>query len=141
MLAALSLFPPPSVVPIEQAFLSNSCQLVGELISKDGPVQISLPEPVSISDFVSAGQARLIFGRIFSDFRTSEFYVDPRLTTYPERRGGILRARWSFTHKKTGLTSVFRIYFYVLPVIVRRPHEPGKFEPGLRIVEIRAEKT
>lgn len=140
-LAAVTLFPPPSVVPIEKAFLADSSELVGTLADTEGPVQLSLPEPITVSGFSSAGQVRLIFKRIFSDLRTSEFHADPRLTTYPGKRGGIIRARWSFVDRRTGTGRVFRLYIYVTPVIVPRPQKAGGYELGLRITEIRAEKT
>jgi hypothetical protein len=140
-LAAVTLFPPPSVVPLEQAFLADSSELVGTLANTEGPVQLSLPEPLTVSGFASADQVRLIFKRIFSDFRTSEFHADHRLTTYPGKRGGIMRARWSFYDRRTGTGRVFRLYIYVTPVIVPRPRGTGGYELGLRIIEIRAEKT
>ncbi len=140
-LTAASLFPPPSVVPLEKAFLSGSPELVGRLVNSEGPVQLSLPEPIAVSGFASAGQVRLIFKRIFSDFGTSEFHVDPRMTTYPGRRGGILRARWSFYDRRTGTDTVLRLYFYVSPVFIRPAGRTGGYELGLRIIEVRAEKT
>lgn len=134
-LSLLRFFPPPSVAPIEQAFLGNSAVRMAGLLSTDGPVQISLPDPLTFSDFASTGQTRLIFQRIFSNFETSDFSLDPNLTTYPGKSGGILRARWSFIDRKTGGEHVLRVYLYVTPV------RAGRSGLGLRITQIRAERT
>jgi hypothetical protein len=136
-LLLFNLFPQPSFTPLEQAFLANSADGLGQLFATEGAVQLSLPEPISFYDFISAGQARLLFSRVFSVSRTLEFYVDPRLTTFPGRPGGIIRARWSFRAARTGEERVMRLSFYVIPTIVRRGGRG--FELGMRIVELRGE--
>lgn len=132
-----NLFPQPSLAPLEQAFLTNSADGLGRLFATEGAVQLSLPEPVTFYDFISASQARLLFSRVFSVSKTLEFYVDPRLTTFPGRPGGIIRARWSFRTARTGEERVMRLSFYVMPTILR--HGDRGFELGVRIVELRGE--
>ncbi len=133
----LLLLPSPAARPIESAFLQNSPDGLREVLASEGPIPIFLPDPLSVADQVSPDQAYLLFQRIFSHFRTTEFTTDPRLSRFPGSPGGILRARWSFRNDRTGNHYPFRIFFLLAP-----EDSGGMTGRGvrLRIIEIRAEK-
>lgn len=139
-LSLLLSLPLPLAQRIETAFLQNSPALLGELLTGEGAIPVSLPDPLGLADQLSPEQATLVFRRIFSVFRTTEFTTEPRLSALPGVAGGILKARWSFRNDRTGNRYPFRVYFFVAPV--RRDSAPGEAGPGpgLRIVEIRAER-
>lgn len=139
-LTLLLSLPLPLASRIETAFLQNSPVLLRQLLTDQGTIPVSLPEPLDLADQLSPDQAFLVFDRIFSVFRTTEFTADSRLSARPGVAGGILKARWSFRNDRTGNQYPFRVYFFVVPA---RPQSgPGARGPGmdLRIVEIRAEK-
>ena len=139
-LSVLLALPFPIAARVESAFLQNSPQILRELLTSEGTLPVSLPEPLSLADQMSPDQAYLVFGRIFSVFKTTEFTTDPRLSALPGLPGGILKARWSFRNERTGDQYPFRIYFFVVPERL----SPSAGAPGpriaLKIVEIRAEK-
>lgn len=139
-LSILLSLPVPITKPIERAFLQNSPDILKGLLTSGGDIAVSLPDPLLLADQLSPDQAYLVFRRVFSVFKTTEFFVDPGLSTLPARPGGILRARWSFRNQKTGNQYLIRFFFYVAP----EPFSSGSFprarESVLRIVEIRAEK-
>lgn len=139
-LSLLLSFPAPITKPLEMAFLQNSPEILESLLTTSGDIPVSLPDPLLLADQLSPDQAYLVFKRIFSVFKTTEFFVDPDLTTLPGRPGGILRTRWSFQNQKTGNQYPVRVFFYVTP----EPAPPGSFRGTrglvLKIVEIRAEK-
>lgn len=139
-LTLLFSLPLPIASRVETAFLQNSPAVLRELLTTDGTIPVSLPEPLSLADQLSPDQTFLVFGRIFQIFKTTEFIADPRLSALPGLRGGILKARWSFRNERTGNQYPFRVYFFVVPVHLPRP--PGVRGPGmaLKIVEIRAER-
>jgi hypothetical protein len=139
-LSLLLSLPLPLAQRIETAFLQNSPALLGELLTDEGAIPVSLPEPLGLADQLSPDQATLVFSRIFSVFRTTEFTTEPRLSALPGVAGGILKARWSFRNDRTGNRYPFRVYFFIAPV--RRGSGPDGSGPGmtLRIVEIRAER-
>lgn len=139
-LSVLLALPFPIAARVEKAFLQNSPHILRELMTSEGTIPISLPEPLSLADQMSPDQAYLVFGRIFSVFKTTEFYADSKLSALPGLPGGILKARWSFRNERTGDQYPFRIYFFVVPE--RVPKSAGAPGPGivLKIVEIRAEK-
>jgi hypothetical protein len=142
-LLALSLLltlPFPIATRVEKAFLENSPQVLRELMTTEGTIPVSLPEPLSLADQLSPDQAYLVFGRIFSVFKTTEFYADPQLSSLPGLPGGILKARWSCRNERTGNQYPFRIYFFIVPE--RLPAAAGARGAGitLKIVEIRAER-
>ncbi len=139
-LSVLLALPFPIASRIETAFLQNSPQILRELMTSEGALPVSLPEPLSLADLLSPDQADLVFGRIFSVFKTTEFIIDPQLSSLPGRPGGILKARWSFRNERTGDQYPFRVYFFVVPE--RLPPSAGAPGPriSLKIVEIRAEK-
>ena len=139
-LSFLLALPFPIASRVEKAFLENSPQILRELMTSEGTIPVSLPEPLSLADQLSPDQAYLVFGRIFSVFKTTEFYTTPQLSALPGLPGGILKARWSFRNERTGDQYPFRVYFFVVPE--RLPSSAGTPGPGiaLKIVEIRAEK-
>jgi hypothetical protein len=139
-LSILLSYPVPVTKPLEKAFLQNSPEILRELLTTGGDIPVSLPDPLSLADQLSPDQAYLVFKQIFSVFKTTEFFVDPRLSTLPERAGGILKARWSFWNQKTGNQYPIRVFFYLTPEPASRGPAPGGRGTVLRIVEIRAEK-
>jgi hypothetical protein len=140
ILAALLALPVPVTKPIEKAFLQNSPDILAEVLTGRGDVPVSIPEPLSLADQLSPDQVYLVFKRVFSVYKTTEFFAAPGLTTLPGRPGGILRARWSFRDQKTGKAYPMRVFFYLSP----EPEEgaPGRSQPRsiLKIVEIRGER-
>jgi hypothetical protein len=139
-LSVLLSFPVPVTKPLEKAFLQNSPEILREILTAEGDIPVSLPEPLSLADQLSPDQAYLVFKRIFSVYQTTEFFVSSGILTVPGQPGGILKARWSFRNQKTGNQYPVRVFFYLSP-------EPVSSRPGqritagtLRIVEIRAEK-
>jgi hypothetical protein len=140
VLSVLLSFPLPAAKTVEKAFLQNSPEILRELLTSRGDIPLSLPDPLSLADQLSPDQVYFIFAQIFSVYKTSEFFADPRLFLVPGRAGGILTARWSFQNEKTGNLYPFRLFIYMMPeTSPRRDGAPG---PGgsLRIVEIRAER-
>ena len=139
---ALTIFlayPAPAAKAIERAFLQNDAELLGLSFPAEGAVLISLPDPISFSDQVSSEQARLLFTRYFSTYKTTEFFLDPEVSFVPGKPGRIIKSRrWSFRNVLTGVVYPVRIYFYVSP---GPPEEDGENSvPVWRILEIRAEK-
>jgi hypothetical protein len=132
-------FPVPTSRSIEQAFLQNDAELLGLSFPRGGTVLVSLPDPISFSDQVSSEQAVLLFKRLFSLYRTTEFFIDPAVSFIPGKPGRIIKSRrWSFRNVRTGLAHPVRIYFYVVPGPAGR--RPDDDRPAWTILEIRAEK-
>jgi hypothetical protein len=140
VLSALLALPVPVTKPIERAFLENSPGGLAEVLTARGDIPVSLPEPLSIADQLSPDQVYLVFRRVFSVYRTTEFFVTPGLTTLPGRPGGILRARWSFRDQKTGRISPLRVFFFLSPEPLSTVPGRGAARSALRIVEIRGER-
>jgi hypothetical protein len=144
LLLSLSLLislPVPIASRIETAFLQNSPEILRELMTPEGTIPVSLPEPLSLADQLSPDQAFLVFKRIFSVYKTTEFTAEPRLSALPGQSGGVLKARWSFRNERSGNQYPMRVYFFVVPGSAARPGR-GPRGPGiaLRIIEIRAER-
>lgn len=142
-LLALSLLltlPSPIASRVEKAFLQNSPQILRELMTAEGTIPVSLPEPLSLADQLSPDQTYLVFRRIFSVFKTTEFYADPNVSTLPGLPGGILKARWSFRNERTGNQYPFRVYFFIAPERLPPSAGVGGHGIALKIVEIRAER-
>jgi len=139
-LTLLLALPLPIASRVDTAFLQNSPAILRELLTTQGTIPVSLPEPLSLADELSPDQAFLVFGRIFSVFKTTEFTTDPQLSALPGLSGGILKARWSFRNERTGNQYPFRVYFFVVPE--RLPSSAGGRGHGMafKIVEIRAER-
>jgi hypothetical protein len=141
---ALTVFlsiPSPDTKPIEQAFLQNNPDLLAELFPQGGAVSISLPDPISFADMVSSEQAFFLFRQIFSVYKTTEFFIDPEMSSLPEKPGRIVKTRrWSFRNTRNGLQYPFRIFFYIVPEDdLKSPEHRGKGS-SWKILEIRAEK-
>lgn len=133
-LSLLLSLPLPMASRVEAAFLQNSPALLRPLLAGEGSIPVSLPEPLGLADQLSPDQAYLVFARVFSVYRTTEFTTEPRLSARPGAAGGILKARWSVRNVRTGNQYPLRVYFFLAPA--RGPAGPGM---ALRIVEIRAE--
>jgi len=140
LLVALLAIPLPVTKPIESAFLENSPDVLATVLSGRGDIPVSLPEPLSLADQLSLDQVYLVFKRIFSVYKTTEFFVTPGLTTQPGRPGGILKARWSFRDQKTGKVYPLRVFFYLVPEPQEGMPRRGAAGTVLRIVEIGGER-
>ena len=139
-LSLLLSLPVPIASRVETAFLQNSPQILRELLTSEGTIPVSLPDPLSLADQLSPDQAFLVFKRIFSVYKTTEFTAEPRLSSLPGLPGGVLKARWSFRNERTGNQYPFRVYFFIVP---GSPSPPGGARGSgiaLKIVEIRAER-
>jgi len=132
-LGVLLSLPAPVTSSLERAFLQNSAEMLAQTLTVEGSIPVSLDEPLSLSDQLSPDQAYLVFRRIFSVFKTTEFFVAPGLMAFPGRAGGVLKARWSFQNQRTGDAYPMRVFFYVAP-------EAGAGGRVLRVIEIRADK-
>ena len=132
-LSVLLSLPAPVSKPLEKAFLQNSAEVLAQILTSEGSIPVSLAEPLSLADQLSPDQAYFIFRRIFSSYKTTEFFASPGLSYFAGRSGGILKARWSFRNERTGNSYPMRVFFYLAP-------EAGAGGHVLRIVEIRAEK-
>jgi hypothetical protein len=140
-LSLLLSLPIPIAARVQTAFLQDSPALLYRLLATRGDIPVSLPEPLSLADQLSPDQTYLVFDRIFSVFKTTEFTTDPELSTLPGSPGMILKARWSFRNKRTGVQyPLRRLYFFVVPVVPPPSPSPGGPVLDFRIVEIRAEK-
>jgi len=139
-LSFLLSLPVPVTKPLERAFLENSPEILRGILTAEGDIPVSLPDPLSLADQLSPDQAFLVFKRIFSVFKTTEFFVSSGFLSIPGQPGGILKARWSFRDEKTGNLYPVRVFFYLAPETLAPG--PGRKIPEkvLRIVEIRAEK-
>jgi hypothetical protein len=131
---------PPLTKDIQRAWLRNSAAELHDVFSRTAALNISLPEPVPFSDQVSHEQAYFLFERIFSTYKTFEFIPEAGLSTSPEGRGRILKARWSFRNTRNNTPYLFEVFFFLIP----DPGPPGsRHTPGAlpwRISEIKAER-
>lgn len=139
-LTLLLSFPAPVATRVQAAFLQGSPAILRQVLATDGTIPVSLPEPLALADQLSPDQTYLVFLRYFATFKTTEFTIDPLMSSLPGVPGGILRARWSFRNERTGASYSFRLYFFVVPAgPVVPPGTPAPFGTS-RIVEIRAER-
>ena len=139
-LSVLLALPFPITTSIERAFLQNSPEALREILTSEGTIPLSLPEPLALADHLSPAQTYLFFKRVFSVFKTTEFNADSRLSATPGLAGGVLKARWSFRNERTGNQYPFRVYFFVLPVALRERVAGRGPAFAFRIIEIRAER-
>lgn len=139
-LTLLLSFPAPIATQIQTAFLQSSPAVLRQVLTTEGTIPVSLPEPLALADQLSPDQTYLAFRRYFAIFKTTEFTIDPLMSTLPGMPGGILKARWSFRNERTGASYSVRLYFFVVPLSLPRP--PGAPGPLMasRVVEIRAER-
>jgi hypothetical protein len=135
-LTVLSFTLTPASQNIERAFLQNNPKLLYDLFSADNPLNVSLPEPIYFSDFLSNQQAFFFFKAIFSSYATFEFYSERQDLT-PDKDHYIYKARWSFQDKKNNDQYLFYIFFYLVkdPLQADQPSETG-----WKITEIKAKK-
>lgn len=140
-LSVLLSLPVPIASSLQTAFLQDSPRLLGKLLTTDGSIPVSLPEPMTLADQLSPGQARLVFERVFATYKTTEFTTEAPPSALPGSPGLILKARWSFRNKRTGVQYPLRpIFFFVVPVVPPPSSPPGGPVLNFKIVEIRSER-
>lgn len=118
---------------IERAFFQNNADLLRSVLSSRQGLNISLPEPLSFSDRVSAEQTYFIFRKIFSSHTTFEFFVDRESTPLTGGKSGLFKSRWSFKNNRNNDQYVFLIFFYLM-------EGTDKQNVAWKIVEIKAQK-
>jgi hypothetical protein len=121
---------------IEKAFFQDDPRQLYSLLSTQGHVYISLPEPVSFSDQISPEQAYFFFSQFHTTYSTFEFYADSELPILAKEKSFIFKARWSFKNKKNDNQYVFQVFFHLSR---EKPPGDGKAQPPWRITEIKAE--
>ncbi len=131
-LLSLALFS-QTIKNIESAFFQNSSELLGPLFTSKQRLNISLPEPLSFSDHVSAQQAYFLFQRIFSAYTTFEFFADREFAPPAGGKSLIFRARWSFKNNRNNNQYVFLVFFYLI-------EQTDKHARSWRIAELKAQK-
>jgi hypothetical protein len=121
---------------IEKAFFQDDPKLLYSLLSTQGHIHISFPEPISFSDQISPQQAFFFFRQITSAYSTFEFYADSELPVPAKENRFIFKARWSFKNKKNDDQHVFQVFFHLI-----REKLPGggRLQHPWRISEIKAE--
>ncbi|MDH4273219.1 MAG: hypothetical protein OEW18_14690 [Candidatus Aminicenantes bacterium] len=121
---------------IEKAFFQDDPQLLFSLLSTQGHINISLPEPISFSDQMSPEQAYFFFRQIYATYSTFEFYADSDLPVLAKGGSFIFKARWSFKNKRNNNQYVLQAFFRLI-----REQPPRRGSPLLpwRITEIKAE--
>lgn len=140
-LSALLVFPVPVASSLQNAFLQDSPALLSELLTTEGAIPVSLPEPMTLADQLSPEQARLVFERVFASYKTTEFTTEAPPSSLPGSPGLILKARWSFRNKRTGVQYPLRpIYFFAVPAVPPPSSPPGGPVLTFKIVEIRSER-
>jgi len=122
---------------IEKAFLQENPKILLSLFPEKAYINISMPDPISFSDYVSNQQAYFLFRKIFSSYTTFEFYSEKQFLIRP-RKDFIIKASWSFRDNKTGTQFVYHVFFYVTFV-----PKKGKSPPSAswKITEVRAVKS
>jgi hypothetical protein len=121
---------------IEKAFFQDDPQLLFGLLSSQGHINISLPEPISFSDQMSPEQAYFFFRQIYATYSTFEFYGDSEHPLLVKGGSFIFKARWSFKNKRNNNQYVLQAFFRLI-----REQPPRRGSPLLpwRITEIKAE--
>jgi hypothetical protein len=121
---------------IEKAFFQDDPQLLFGLLSSQGHINISLPEPISFSDQMSPEQAYFFFRQIYATYSTFEFYGDSALPLLAKGGSFIFKARWSFKNRRNNNQYVLQAFFRLI-----REQPPRRGSPLLpwRITEIKAE--
>lgn len=129
---SLALFSHP-IKSIESAFFQNSAELLRPLLTSSHRLNVSLPEPLSFSDHVSAEQAYFLFRKIFSTYTTFEFFAERESTQLTRERSCLFKSRWSFKNNQNNNQYVFLVFFHLI--------EEGK-GPAIRwrIAELKAQK-
>jgi len=132
LLLSLAFFS-QTIKDIERAFFQNDARLLHPLLTSQQRLYISLPEPLSFSDHVSADQAYFLFRRIFSTYTTFEFFIDKESIPLTRGKSSIFKSRWSFKNNRNNDQYVFLIFFY----LTADSHPPGL---NWRIAELKAQK-
>lgn len=120
-------FATDSLTNLERAFLLNQASLMKNLLPKNEYLSISFSAPLSISDNFSFDQSYLIFKRIFSQFKTLEFY-SIQFFPLPHQEAAILKARWSFQDRQTNKKYAINAYFFLKTSLDFSPSENISFE-------------
>lgn len=136
LLLALSLLT-QTTRSIEKAFFQDDPRILYDLFSTQNQVYLSLSEPLSFADQLSAEQAYFFFRRIYLLYSTFEFYPDTELPLLGGERSVFFRARWSFKHKRTGNQYVLQMFFRLVIEKGASSRDPGN---PWRIAEIKAER-
>jgi hypothetical protein len=123
---------------VEKAYLDNDAALFYELLTPEGSINISLPEPIAFSDQLSRQQAYFFFRQIFATFETLEFAPEGKVSSLAGKSLWIFTARWSFKNMKTNARHTVRVFYLMMPGGPGKPKRPGG-NPW-KIAEIRAEK-
>jgi hypothetical protein len=121
---------------IEKAFFQDDPGLLYSLLTTQGHVYISLPEPLSFSDQISPQQAFFFFRQVYASYSTFEFYADSELPVLAKEKSFIFKARWSFKNKKSDNQYVFQVFFHLTR---ERPPNVRNRQIPWRITEIKAE--
>jgi len=121
---------------IEKAFFQDDPRLLYSLLTTQGHVYISLPEPIPFSDQISPQQAFFFFRRVTAAYSTFEFYADSELPILAKAKSFIFKARWSFKNKRNDNQHVFQVFFHLSR---ERPPTGGDHPLPWRITEIKAE--
>jgi hypothetical protein len=121
---------------IEKAFFQDDPGLLYSLLSTQGHIHISFPEPITFSDQVSPQQAYFFFRQVTASYSTFEFYADSGLPVLARDNRFIFKARWSFKNKKNDDQHVFQVFFHL---IREKPPGRGRLQHPWRISEIKAE--
>ena len=85
---------------IEKAFFQDDPRLLYTLLSSQGHIHISLPDPISFSDQMSPEQAYFFFRQVYATYSTFEFYADSELPVLAKEKSFIFKARWSFKNRE-----------------------------------------
>lgn len=120
---------------IEKAFFQDDPRLLYSLLSTQGHIHISFPEPISFSDQISPQQTFFFFRQIYANYATFEFYADSEIPVLAKEKSFIFKARWSFKNKRTDDQYVFQVFFH----LIREKPPDGGLQHPWRISEIKAE--
>ncbi len=122
---------------IEKSFLQENPQILLSLFPEHSHINISIPDPISFSDYVSSQQAFFLFRKIFSSYATFEFYSD-RQPYVQLKKTFIVKASWSFRDRRNDTQYVYHIFFY----LTFEKNKNRIFPPAAwKIKEIRAVKS
>ena len=122
---------------IEKSFLQENPQILLSLFPEHSHINVSIPDPISFSDYVSSQQAFFLFRKIFSSYATFEFYSD-RQFYVQLKKTFIVKASWSFRDRRDDTQYVYHIFFY----LAFEKNKKGIFPPASwKIKEIRAVRS
>jgi len=122
---------------IEKSFLQENPQILLSLFPQDSHINISLPEPISFSDYISSQQAYFLFRKIFTSYATFEFYSE-RQPYDKLKKTVIVKASWSFRDRRNDTQYVYHIFFYL---IYEKSRGGSPSAASWKITEIRAVRS